>query len=149
MSTWTVILENREDPSAGETQSGGINVVKMICEQVVPLLRYLDGKLGKYGGPFDVESYVELTDVETIRRAIVDLRHRLKASRVAFNAKSHRVVELTADMAKRHRAHAAKLAAKAKELAECVAAWSLELEHLEKLEAAMRCSRSDRQQKNN
>lgn len=58
-------MENREDPSAGETQSGGINVVKMICEQVVPLLRYLDGKLGKYGGPFDVESYVELVRKRT------------------------------------------------------------------------------------
>lgn len=70
-------------------------------------------------------------DIETTRRATVNLQDRLEASRVAFNEESLCGHELTADLAKRDRTHAAELIAKAKELAECEAARSSELEKLE------------------
>lgn len=57
-----------------------------------------------------------------------ELWHRLKTSKMAFNEESRRVDELTADLAKKDQTHATKLAAKAKELAECEAARSSELE---------------------
>ncbi|OAE34597.1 hypothetical protein AXG93_167s1080 [Marchantia polymorpha subsp. ruderalis] len=63
------------------------------------------------------------------------LQNRLEAFRVAFNDESRPVDELTADLMKRDQTHAAELAAKAKELAECEVARSLELEQMEKLKA--------------
>ncbi|OAE22807.1 hypothetical protein AXG93_496s1020 [Marchantia polymorpha subsp. ruderalis] len=56
----TVTLETGEDPLAEDIQSEGINAADLLCGKVMPLLRYLDIKLGKYGGPSNVESYVEL-----------------------------------------------------------------------------------------
>lgn len=47
---------------------------------------------------------------------------------MAFNEKSRRVDELTADVAKRDKSHAVELTAKAKELACCEATRSLKLE---------------------
>lgn len=199
-----------------ETKLGGINAADVLCEQVVPLLRYLDGKLEKYARPSNVVSYVELvrnrmrakvaaatvkaervesltveratakasvkenekrlqesemkcvavqrrlaeeielqkssekaceslwTDIETIRRATVDLRDKLEASRVTFDEESHQVNELTADLVKKNQAHTVELAAKAKELAECEAARSSKLEQLEKLKAICNEKRSQR-----
>lgn len=39
---------------------GKVNAADMMCRQVIPLLRYLDNKLGKYAGTTNVGSYVEL-----------------------------------------------------------------------------------------
>ncbi|OAE36019.1 hypothetical protein AXG93_838s1050 [Marchantia polymorpha subsp. ruderalis] len=75
------------------------------------------------------------SDIETTQKATIDLQERLEASRMAFNKDSRRVDELTADLAKRDQSHAAELAAKAKELAECEAVRSSELDKREKLEA--------------
>ncbi|OAE18230.1 hypothetical protein AXG93_3012s1000 [Marchantia polymorpha subsp. ruderalis] len=74
-------------------------------------------------------------DIENVRKAIVDLRDRLKVSRVAFNDKLSCIDEMTADLAKQDHLHAVDLAAKAKELVDCEAARSLELEQREKLDA--------------
>ncbi|OAE33587.1 hypothetical protein AXG93_978s1010 [Marchantia polymorpha subsp. ruderalis] len=49
-----------------------------------------------------------------------------------------------ADLAKRDKLHVAELAATTKELAECKAAWSLELEQMEKLEVDRNEMRSQR-----
>ncbi|OAE18951.1 hypothetical protein AXG93_1976s1580 [Marchantia polymorpha subsp. ruderalis] len=75
------------------------------------------------------------TDVETTRQTTVNLRDRREASRVAFNEELCRVDKLAANLAKRDHAHASELAAKAKELEECEATRSLELELLKRLEA--------------
>lgn len=66
-------------------------------------------------------------DIENARKATVDLRDKLEASRVAFNKKSCRVDELTADLAKHDHLHAATLESKAKEAARSS-------EHREKLD---------------
>ncbi|OAE22020.1 hypothetical protein AXG93_4780s1010 [Marchantia polymorpha subsp. ruderalis] len=47
-----------------------------------------------------------------VRRATVDLRDRLEASRVAFNEKSRKVDELTVDLEKKDQAHATKMVVK-------------------------------------
>lgn len=187
-STGTVIFETGEDLSAEEIQSGGVNVADVLCGQVVPLLRYLDGKVRKYAGSITVGSYVKLVrnrtqakvatthvvaekerqlqeieakyevlrrrlieeielrrslkkiceslraDIEVTRSATVDLWDRLKASRIAYNEKSRRVDELTADSVKDH-AYAAKLVAKVKALAEFEAAKISDLALIERLEA--------------
>ncbi|OAE26462.1 hypothetical protein AXG93_815s1240 [Marchantia polymorpha subsp. ruderalis] len=67
--------------------------------------------------------------------ATVDLRDRLEASRTAFNAESQRVDELTATLERKEQKHAAKLAAKTKDLAECEAAKIADQEFIEKLDA--------------
>lgn len=54
------------------------------------------------------------SDIETTRKATVDIRNRLKASRAAFNKESRRVDELTLDLGKRDHLHATELAVKAK-----------------------------------
>ncbi|OAE21222.1 hypothetical protein AXG93_3833s1000 [Marchantia polymorpha subsp. ruderalis] len=54
-------------------------------------------------------------DIEKARKATIDLRDRLEASRIAFNEESRRVDELTADLKKRDHLHAAELVAKKKE----------------------------------
>ncbi|OAE26658.1 hypothetical protein AXG93_2725s1000 [Marchantia polymorpha subsp. ruderalis] len=59
-STGTIILETGNDPLAEETQSGGINAADVLCEQVIPILPYLDKKLEKYARSSDVVSYVDL-----------------------------------------------------------------------------------------
>lgn len=59
-STGTVILETGNDPLAEETESGGINAADVLCEQVIPILPYLDKKLEKYARSSDVVSYVDL-----------------------------------------------------------------------------------------
>ncbi|OAE23319.1 hypothetical protein AXG93_3390s1040 [Marchantia polymorpha subsp. ruderalis] len=46
----TIILETKDNPLAEETQSSGINAADVVCEQVVSLLRYLNGKLEKLLG---------------------------------------------------------------------------------------------------
>ncbi|OAE26261.1 hypothetical protein AXG93_3667s1050 [Marchantia polymorpha subsp. ruderalis] len=113
-SMGTIILEIIEDPSMEEIQSGGINAADVMCGQVMPLLRYLDSKLEKYVGSTTVGSYMKLANIETTRRAAVDLWNRLEASRMTFNVKSRRVDELTADLAKKDYAHATELATKTK-----------------------------------
>lgn len=87
MSTWIVIFETREDPSAEKTQSGGINGADVLCKQVVPLLRYLDGKLKKYAGPSNVGSYVEL------------VRNRMQVKVSVATVTAEQVESLTADRA--------------------------------------------------
>lgn len=85
-------------------------------------------------------------DIEVTRCAIVDLRDMLEAFSVAFNAESRRVDELTAASEKKEHAHAAKLAASMKALAECEAARISDLELIEKLEAQCNELRSLRSQ---
>lgn len=55
------------------------------------------------------------------------MQYRLGTSTVAFNERSRPVDKLTSDLAKKNHIHAKELAAKAKEVAECKAAPSLEL----------------------
>lgn len=74
-------------------------------------------------------------DIEIARKAIVNLWDRLNASRMTFNEESRRVDELIADLAKRDHLHTTALAAKTKELANCEAARTSELEEREKLDA--------------
>lgn len=59
-STETVILETSKDFLVEEIKSEGVNAADVLCGQVIPLLRYLDSKLGKYAGTTNVGSYVEL-----------------------------------------------------------------------------------------
>lgn len=78
VSSGTVILDNNQDPSAEEPKLVGLSAADMLNKQVIPLLRYLDGKLEKYAGPSIARSYVELmrnrtrakvaTSIETTKR---------------------------------------------------------------------------------
>ncbi|OAE18330.1 hypothetical protein AXG93_2566s1130 [Marchantia polymorpha subsp. ruderalis] len=86
-STGEVILETREDPLAEEIQSEGINVADVICEQVVPLLRYLNSKLEKFAGPSNVGSYVGL------------VRNKTRVKVAAANATVEKVESLTTQRA--------------------------------------------------
>lgn len=55
--------EDDEDESSSEEQeekSVQGTPTRVLCEQVVPLLRYLDRKVAKYGDPRHRGSYVEL-----------------------------------------------------------------------------------------
>ncbi|OAE29001.1 hypothetical protein AXG93_3036s1280 [Marchantia polymorpha subsp. ruderalis] len=133
MPSGTVDLDSGEGPPAEEYKSVELSAADMLGEQVIPLLRYLDGKMAKYTEPAIAVSYVELElemrlrqtklecvelrknlvaekeirasserdctslqiDIENARKATIDLRYRLKASRVAFNEGSRRMDELT------------------------------------------------------
>ncbi|OAE18949.1 hypothetical protein AXG93_1976s1560 [Marchantia polymorpha subsp. ruderalis] len=58
------IMESKDDTplEKEEVQSVRGTPTGVLCEQVVPLLRYLDRKATKYGDPRQGGSYVELTD---------------------------------------------------------------------------------------
>ncbi|OAE23999.1 hypothetical protein AXG93_4541s1010 [Marchantia polymorpha subsp. ruderalis] len=147
-STGTVILETGEDSSAEEIQSEGVNTADVLCGQVIPLLGYLNSKLGKYVRTINVGSYVELVRNKTrvkmaTAHAVVD-KERLEASRVAFNEESRRVDELTADLKKKYQMHAPEMAMEVKALAECEAARTSDLELIDRLEAKCNEMRSQR-----
>lgn len=59
-STRTVILETGKDTLTEENKSEGVNATDVLCGQVIPLLWYLNSKLGKYARTTNVGSYVEL-----------------------------------------------------------------------------------------
>ncbi|OAE34876.1 hypothetical protein AXG93_1587s1070 [Marchantia polymorpha subsp. ruderalis] len=121
----------------------------MLCVQVIPLLRDLNSKLGKYAGPTNVGSYVELvrnsTRVKvTTAHAVVEKENQLweietkyetGCVSVAFNEESRRVDELIVDLEKKDQTHAAEVATKVKALAECEAGRTPDLELIERLES--------------
>ncbi|OAE33889.1 hypothetical protein AXG93_3037s1120 [Marchantia polymorpha subsp. ruderalis] len=189
-----VSSDTKEDSMAVE------KVAERVVEDVVlPLLRYLNPKRGKYAETTTNESYVELVrnrtqakvaatsvaaakerqtqeteakyevlrkrlveevekwrysektcegfreDIENVKCVTVDLR-RLEASRIAYNAKSRRFDELTVASEKKEHEHAAELAEKMKDQAECEAARISDLELIEKLESQCSELRSQRTQ---
>ncbi|OAE23801.1 hypothetical protein AXG93_1311s1000 [Marchantia polymorpha subsp. ruderalis] len=113
--------------------------------KVIPLLWYLDNKLGKYADTTNIRSYVELlrnrtrANVATTsvavekERQLQEAEAKYEASRIAFNKESRRVDELTADLAKKDQAHADKVPAKKKTLAEWEATRTSDEERIEKL----------------
>lgn len=207
MSSSIVNLDCGEESLAEEPKLVKLSATNMFDERVIPLLRYLDGKMVKYNKPTIAGYYIELVrsrirtkvtasaavakrevslnsecatvkatllerekrlqqtelecaklqkslaaekdlcakselectslcvDIDNAWTVTVDLWDRLEASRVTFNEKSRRVDELITDMATRNQLHAVELAAKAKKLADCEAARSLELEQRKRLDA--------------
>ncbi|OAE30501.1 hypothetical protein AXG93_3575s1040 [Marchantia polymorpha subsp. ruderalis] len=65
VTSGTVDLDNDEDPLADKPKSVGLSAADMLSEQVIPLLRYLDGKLEKYAESSIARSYVELVRSRT------------------------------------------------------------------------------------
>ncbi|OAE22513.1 hypothetical protein AXG93_4855s1060 [Marchantia polymorpha subsp. ruderalis] len=145
-SMGTVILETGKNPLAEEIKLEGINVADVLSGQVIPLLRTRvkvattqavaekERQLRKIEAKYEIlrkrlAEEVELrkssektceslrADIEVTRCAEVDLWDRLEASQVAFNEKSQRIDELTADLEKKNQTHAAEVAVKLKALA--------------------------------
>ncbi|OAE25287.1 hypothetical protein AXG93_4620s1000 [Marchantia polymorpha subsp. ruderalis] len=108
--------------------------LKKIAERVIPLLKYLDTKLGKYAGTTNNGSYVEL----------VRNRTRAKVAATSAAASKERQLQETEVKYEREHAHAAELTAKMKALAECEAARISDQEMIEKFEAQCNELRSQR-----
>lgn len=80
--------------------------------------------------------YVGLqVDISIAQKVTVELRNKVKVFRKGFGRKLKRAKKLTATLAKRDQLHAVELALKAKELEDCEAAMSLELERRKRLDA--------------
>ncbi|OAE28699.1 hypothetical protein AXG93_2091s1060 [Marchantia polymorpha subsp. ruderalis] len=109
VSSGTVDLDCDKESSSEDSKSVGLSAADMLGERIIPLLRYLDVKMAKYAELAIADSYVEL------------IRSRTRAK--------------VATSAERDYLHATELAAKAKELLDCEAARSLELEQRERLDA--------------
>ncbi|OAE19406.1 hypothetical protein AXG93_1096s1020 [Marchantia polymorpha subsp. ruderalis] len=86
--------EDDEDESSSEEQEEELvqgMPIGVLCEQVVPLLRYLDRKVAKYGDPRHPGSYVELvrkrtrTKVST-SRLLASLDEKIKGLRLKNDA---------------------------------------------------------------
>ncbi|OAE31784.1 hypothetical protein AXG93_2355s1000 [Marchantia polymorpha subsp. ruderalis] len=97
-SMGTVIFETGDNPSAEEIQLEGVNAADVLCGQVIPLLRYLDSKLGKYARPTNVGSYVELvrnkTRVKVAKaHAVVEKQKQLREIEAKYEVLWKRLVE--------------------------------------------------------
>ncbi|OAE35186.1 hypothetical protein AXG93_2947s1030 [Marchantia polymorpha subsp. ruderalis] len=150
----TMSSETEEYPAPLE------QLVDRVVDDVARDIMYVDGKLEKYAGPFDVGSYVELVrnrtrvmvaaatltaeQVESLSAERATAKASLEEKEKQLQESKAKVDELTADLVKRDQAHVAELAAKVKELPECEAARSSELELLERLNANCNEMRSQR-----
>lgn len=65
VTSGTVDLDNDEDPLADKPKSVGLSAADMLSKQVIPLFRYLDGKLEKYAESSIARSYMELVRSRT------------------------------------------------------------------------------------
>ncbi|OAE23072.1 hypothetical protein AXG93_1544s1060 [Marchantia polymorpha subsp. ruderalis] len=73
------ILETKDDTPSEEEEVQSVQGTPtgVLCEQVVPLLWYLDRKVAKYGDPHQCGSYVELTDSSVEQIQIRNLEDEL------------------------------------------------------------------------
>lgn len=87
MSSGTVSFDCGYGPSVEEPKTTELSIAHILSERIVPLLRYLDGKMAKYAEPKLAGSYVEL------------MRSRTKAKVAAAAKVAETVASLTSKCA--------------------------------------------------